>query len=70
MSKSILEESWIKSITSDGLCGLCKNSGFRTRGKNLGIKEFCICPNGEVRKEIDKKHFKGALKIFDIQALD
>lgn len=47
------------------LCGLCGNSGILDtttsatwKGKPVGVRAFCICPNGRVKKKSSTKQKK------------
>ncbi len=50
--KNNLKEIWLEEyIGKDGLCILCKNSGYI---KNENKKICCICPNGRQLKKLRK----------------
>lgn len=60
--KDLWKEFLIESIKDDGstvsLCGLCGNSGELDttnsaiwNSKKVGVKRFCICPNGRFLKQ-------------------
>ena len=50
-----LTNYWSEFYVNNGHCSLCANSGVidttglkSMRGKEVGRKNFCICPNGQV----------------------
>lgn len=54
-------EYWLKYYVNKGLCCLCGNVGMiDTRGRAISFAEvdagkvtYCICPNGQKRREFD-----------------
>lgn len=67
MSKNNMWEDYIVQVHNPELgfdiplCGLCGNSGIvdttssaKWKKKKVGIKSFCICPNGQCLKEDSK----------------
>jgi hypothetical protein len=56
---SVDDRTWLEFLTSNGLCGICGNSGIidttdtlhNPIGKKIvGIRSHCICPNGRAIK--------------------
>lgn len=54
---------WLKYYTNKGMCSLCGNNGIvdtiktatSPRGKLVGKKNFCICPNGQTLRKVEGK---------------
>ena len=54
ITKKQLADFWLANFLSNGLCGLCGNSGtvnttgraVSAAGVHSGGKFFCLCPNG------------------------
>ena len=53
----VLFKVWEEFIV-DGLCGLCGNHGIvktdtlTARGKKIGVRQECICPNGRALRKV------------------
>lgn len=56
-------ENYLNVNVPYGLCGLCANTGIidttetaiSPKGIKSGGKYFCVCPNGRVMHEVEKK---------------
>lgn len=69
-AKNLWEEFVVKAVNEElgfeiPLCGLCGNSGIldtttsaKWSNKSVGIKAYCICPNGRARKKVITKQKK------------